>query len=361
MKPKYSQLVRQLEELVLSGRFRPGERIPSERELLSECDASYMTLRRALNELSERGVIVRMGAKGSFLSPDALRLVGVKKVNFIYSTWEGPFFAELLQAAVAVIEKNGYLASVIHFQEAFTNKIKASLEQGEAAILYGIDGNRYPESFGTMLRAAQQAGAPLVVIGSDYNSTGIYGIRADDAAAMRLALDCLSSCGHRRIMLATPADYLNLPHYQRVSEWFDYARRQNYLDRRLEYLITFNDSRGGLYHFRDVLTAALVGRPADATALICMDHAILMATLSAAWELKLRVPEDISVVVIGDTVLSDFSQPPITGVSVNLRRHMELAMQMVIDHEMRREQPTHTLIVSPELVCRASVARVIAE
>lgn len=91
-----------------------------------------------------------------------------------------------------------------------------------------------------------------------------------------------------------------------------------------------------------------------------MDHAILMAALAAAYELKIRIPEDLSLVVIGDTVLSDFSQPPITGVSVNLKKYMELAMQMVIDHEFRRESQERLVMVEPELIRRASVSAITA-
>ena len=345
-----------IEEMIISGQFVPGGRIPPERELLGMFDVSYMTLRRAIKDLADRGIIIRRGQRGSFLSSNALRLLENKKVNFVYSTWEGPFFAELLQAAVAEIERCGYEASVVHFQENSTSKIQEFLEHGEAVIIYGINSRDYPDSFKMITDSANESGSALVIIGTDDHVPGVYGVRADDAAAMKLALQCLQEAGHRRIMLATLNEYLNLKSYNRISKWFDYARDEGYMDRRMEYLVSLGSSRlNNLDNFRDVLCTALKSRPDDVTALICMNHAILIAVLSAAWNLGIRIPEDLSLVVIGDTVLSDFSQPPISGVSVKLNRHMELAMQLIMDHELQRTSASSPLIVQPELIRRASV------
>jgi len=175
------------------------------------------------------------------------------------------------------------------------------------------------------------------------------------ASAMTLAIDYLRGCGHRRIMLATSSDYLEVPAYRRIENWFEYARSEKYLDRKMEYLIPLGHEHGNLKHLREVLLPALKRCPSDATALICMNHAILMAALSAAWHLKIKIPEDLSLVVIGDTILSDFSQPPITGISVNLEQHMELAMQAIMGHEQHLEPVSKPQLVTPELVRRASV------
>ena len=61
---KLSQsVVRQIEQLILRGILRPGERLPSERELSDRLGVSRPSLRDAIAELQEHGLLVsRAGA-----------------------------------------------------------------------------------------------------------------------------------------------------------------------------------------------------------------------------------------------------------------------------------------------------------
>jgi len=55
---KLSQsIVRQIELLILRGILRPGERLPSERELSEKMDVSRPSLREAIADLQERGLV----------------------------------------------------------------------------------------------------------------------------------------------------------------------------------------------------------------------------------------------------------------------------------------------------------------
>lgn len=55
-------VVRQIEELILTGVYRPGDRLPAERALEKKLDVSRPTLREAIRNLEERGlVIIRQG------------------------------------------------------------------------------------------------------------------------------------------------------------------------------------------------------------------------------------------------------------------------------------------------------------
>jgi GntR family transcriptional repressor for pyruvate dehydrogenase complex len=75
-------VVRQIEQLILRGILRPGERLPSERELSERLGVSRPSLREAVAELQERGLLAtRAGAGiyvadvlGSAFSPALIRL-----------------------------------------------------------------------------------------------------------------------------------------------------------------------------------------------------------------------------------------------------------------------------------------------
>ena len=77
-------VVRQVEQLILRGILRPGERLPSERELAETLAVSRPSLREALSELQGSGLLTsRAGAGifvaevlGSAFSPALMRLFG---------------------------------------------------------------------------------------------------------------------------------------------------------------------------------------------------------------------------------------------------------------------------------------------
>lgn len=67
--PAYVQLVNILRRQIASGRFLPGDRLPSEAELCQSYQVSPMTVRRAINILSDQGVVVTAQGRGTFVKP----------------------------------------------------------------------------------------------------------------------------------------------------------------------------------------------------------------------------------------------------------------------------------------------------
>ncbi len=77
-------VVRQIELLVLRGILRPGERLPSERELAERMGVSRPSLREAISELQEQGLLTARAGSGIYVaevlgsafSPALIRLFG---------------------------------------------------------------------------------------------------------------------------------------------------------------------------------------------------------------------------------------------------------------------------------------------
>ena len=60
-------IVRQIELLILRGILRPGERLPSERELSESLGVSRPSLRDAVADLQERGLLTARAGAGNGL------------------------------------------------------------------------------------------------------------------------------------------------------------------------------------------------------------------------------------------------------------------------------------------------------
>ncbi len=66
---KLSQsVVRQIEQLILRGILRPGERLPSERDMAEKLGVSRPSLRDAIAELAESGLLVSRAGSGVFVA-----------------------------------------------------------------------------------------------------------------------------------------------------------------------------------------------------------------------------------------------------------------------------------------------------
>ena len=76
--PVYEQLIKQVEDQVLTGIMREGDKMPSVRSLSMERSTNPNTIQKAYTELDRRGIIVSVPGKGSFISSGAVRIVEEK-------------------------------------------------------------------------------------------------------------------------------------------------------------------------------------------------------------------------------------------------------------------------------------------
>jgi len=70
--PRYLAVARELAAEIARGKVAPGERLPGERELCRHFDVSRVTIRHALRELKDRGLIEPESARGWFVTSTAL-------------------------------------------------------------------------------------------------------------------------------------------------------------------------------------------------------------------------------------------------------------------------------------------------
>lgn len=69
-KPVYLQIADRLTKSVLSGEYKPGEQIPSVRQLALEAAVNPNTVQHAFSELENDGIIVSKGTVGRYVTED---------------------------------------------------------------------------------------------------------------------------------------------------------------------------------------------------------------------------------------------------------------------------------------------------
>mgnify|MGYP000809116860 CR=1 FL=1 len=82
--PIYTQLTQRLTQAIVAGEFRPGERLPSVRELAVSLAINPNTIQRAYHELESEGFIYTLPGKGCFVaerSTELLREENLRKIE----------------------------------------------------------------------------------------------------------------------------------------------------------------------------------------------------------------------------------------------------------------------------------------
>jgi len=81
--PIYNQIYSQIKHQILSGSLKPDEMLPSIRGLAKDLRISFITTKRAYEELEKEGFIYTIPAKGCYVSPQNLELVREEKLKKI--------------------------------------------------------------------------------------------------------------------------------------------------------------------------------------------------------------------------------------------------------------------------------------
>lgn len=78
-RPIYTQLLEQIQKMIISGKFKPGDKLPSVRDLASEAAVNPNTMQRALTELERIGLVYSQRTTGRMITDDKEKITNVKE------------------------------------------------------------------------------------------------------------------------------------------------------------------------------------------------------------------------------------------------------------------------------------------
>lgn len=81
--PIFEQIENSIKEAIFSNTLKEGEMLPSVRSLANDLKISFLTVKRAYDELEKEGFIKTIQGKGSFVSPKNLDLIKEEKLKEI--------------------------------------------------------------------------------------------------------------------------------------------------------------------------------------------------------------------------------------------------------------------------------------
>ena len=309
--------------------------------LNNHADISAATRTRVLAKVEELGY--QRNAVARSLSLRRTHTLGIVIPDLMHS-----FFVEIIAGIEPVASVRGYGLLLCSSSED-PRKERAELEmlrgrQVDGVVLASTHGSGNTE----MLQQLARQGTAIVMIDrDDYPSVKCHRVLTDDEQVGRLATAHLLDAGRRAIAhIGGPA----IVHAKRRERGWREALKARGIKPPDDWIVRGGFMEGDGYRAMQRLLAV---RPRVDAVFAANDPAAIGA-MKAMWDAKLRVPDDIAVVGVGDIALGDLLRVPLTTVGWSRRDQGRHAAELLLNGlDLEVDEPQRVSI-PPRLIVRES-------
>lgn len=304
--PKASVARDQILSLIQKGKFRPGQCLPSERELAAQFGMDQRTVRRGLADLTQAGFIVKKPRIGNFVQ-DPHAKSAVTQIAIILPQWithqprQHPLVGTLWNGVTKVFDQKN-TDTQVHLLD-YHHKGNLWDDAGRIAVRRGVRGAvifSHVHLEGDQVQPLLDAGVKLVTVmdsNADLERLGVPNVNINEEAILRQAAYRLKELGHRRVGMAI--HFNEGEDYEKVDATIEAIWRECGFHYDSQTLIAPQsmDPVVDPLPIREALSRS--SRP---TAVIAQDDTLTTGIFQCCYELGLNVPGDLSVIAIHDWV-----------------------------------------------------------
>lgn len=326
------------------------------RDVAKAAGVSLGTASRALNRagrVSEDAIAaVTKAARQLGYEPDAVaqsmrtRSTGV--IGLLVSDFANPLYARIITSVEASMQAAGYtllLANTHNDRKREKALVETFRGRRVDGLILGPCEGEAPEFLERL-----DADLPVVALDRDFSASGT-GVHVDHYHGALQATRYLLNLGHTEIALLTPGSVLR-PGRDRIAGFED-AFRERGLTPNPKLIRAERSAMD--YAFSEAL--GLLSAPQAPTAFMCLGTRILSGVLQALRHSGRSVPDDVSVLSIGDTDLSQLFSPAITSLTWDFEAVGTALAQLILkrlDRDVKAE-PERVLLTT-QMVLRESCA-----
>lgn len=345
-KPLHQKIFEHLHQDLMTGRYQPGQKFPSEAALVKRFSASRITVGHALRQLAELGLIDRIAGSGNWVR-ERRRAAGEELLFglIIPNLGETEIFEPICRAIATAPEGHGHALLWAHSEATAAGRGEQVLQLAGQCIARRVDGVFFaPLELAPEMEAANrkvferlaEARIPVVVL--DRRPEEAYGagrcdsVGIDNHRAGWLATRHLIGLGARRIGFVSWENQATT-----VA-----ARARGYQSALAE---------AGLEPGR---IFRLPGELSDCDAFVCANDRIAGEVMHALLARGVRIPGEVRIVGIDDVNYAALLPVPLTTVHQPCREIGEAALRMMMERLERPALPARDLRFDCALVVRAS-------
>ncbi|MBN2713163.1 MAG: LacI family DNA-binding transcriptional regulator [Planctomycetes bacterium] len=327
--------------------------------IAEEAGCSISTVSRIINNYPDFNVsrevrekVLAVAMKHNYSPHPIFKAISSKKTWMVslldYNRLSGEMVSVMRKSIVPVLQKNGY--------QVGCNFIDSKGESPDSYFPdWKVDGVAFADADDVAkLAQLDEAGLPYVSMNGVCGSGGV-GVITDEHEGMRLAIDHLSSLGHRNIAYAVHDGFLFSPFSLHMSIEI---RKEGYLNGMSEAGLNPMPLQGDIatpLDIHDFLEKVI--KEHKATALIGYNVFTGMELLLESWRLGYSVPDRLSVICFDDLYPSALAIPPLTCIKnpasdIGVKSGEFLVRLIDGDDSLRGK----CFSVKPELTVRESTA-----
>lgn len=353
-RPYVSQIHDQLLARIRAGELPPGIRIPSLRRMAGACGVSLGIVKQAVNTLCIEGHLRSHPGRGVFVAEPSGRK---RMVTLVLPALDDHEMPRIIRGVKQGLAGSGRRLLIQAADYDFSQEAEL-LQTIDPALMAGV--LIYPPplaSFAAPLQELAQRGMPVVVLETVLPGLDLDAVEVDHAAVGRSVFTLLLERGHRRIgVVDHSGDSLS---HRALRAGADEALARvglRYADLpRITTDVTDLNPVEPWANGERAARSLLVGHP-DLTALVGSNNNLCLGAWRAARALGRRMPDDLSLVAIGDLPAFASLEPPISSVH---RPHEELGRRAALRLLARLDGEAGTACIerlAPEISLRGSVA-----
>ena len=351
-RPKHEIVRDTLTQNLRAGEFEVGRRLPGDKELAARFGVSYMTARKAVNELVEASLLERRIGDGTYVREGSQQRLSTTTLNLICTAYEGSTTKTFLQMAGVAAQDLGWRSHVIRTHSDHEIGALRAITGGELCLILADE-----ELFrGPLNKAIRGAGGRTVVLGARMGGD-VAAVLADDARAVEIAFEHLRERGHRNIALL--CNHIENTNEQiQIAVWQAQLAADGNASQRENWRIETKTPRfqcASRYAYDAMMSWLRSDASQNVSAVISIGDELSVGASCACREFGRAIPGDLSLVNLNDAPAMEFSNPRITCVDIDLESHVARAIEVLRAGLRGAATSPDAQLVEPRLIARESV------
>ena len=355
---KHQYLADSLTVRIQSGEFQPGSRLPSDRALAAEFGVSYVTARRGVNLLVDAGLAQRCGRRGTYVrnpgTPASKRVA--RKLNIICTAYPDATHDRFISDTLRECRERGLESAVIRVPEGEERTAASTISKPELCVVRMNEYYAWPRITRAVVAAADRS----VIVGSRLDDRGVSSVMGHDTDGIAVAIDHLAHLGHTGIGFVM--HHPNLPLARlRLASWRTHVETLSPMTAADGPIIVdippYGSQAEAAY---EAVTQRLEDRGRKRqTALVCVNGELALGAMAACRDAGFSVPQHVSILSLASSDSTQFAEPPVTTVEIDLRQEVRAAFELLMARSKGRLPVWDRLrLVEPRLYERASTASI---
>lgn len=347
-------LASSLRDAISQGQYVDGQLLPSERELCSREGLSRTTVRRALQQLVDEGVVYRVPGSGTYVGRSRPQFAEASQqhatIGLILPSLSNPYFGELANAIERECTQAGYQLLLGQSNLSGGSEAPYLARYAENPAVQGVITLASDDSVPVAsYHQLTHAGKPFLFVVRQAETLSADAVSTDHVGGARALMQHLISLGHRRIAFIGQARTRALRHFVGYREALRAAGIPEDPALQVHSDVTPFDDLGQ----RGVAT--LLERGVAFTAIFAQIDLVAVGVLRGLRAAGLRVPQDVSLVGFDNIPSAEHLDPPLTTIDHTVQEIGRLAVLFLQDRMVGRYTgPARHVIIQPRLVLRAS-------